>query len=143
MNLQALIPLIGMLIIVFGAGLWAGKYVRSSTSFLQEYFLGDRSLGGFILAMTMTATYGSASSFLGGPGAAYNEGLGWVLLSMTQVATGYFVLMILGKKFAIVTRKYQAITMVDYLKGRYQSKWVVLLSSFSIIIFLFSAMAAQ
>src|SRR5699024_4512753 len=56
---------------------------------------------------------------------------------------GYFVLMILGKKFAIVTRKYQAITMVDYLKGRYQSKWVVLLSSFSIIIFLFSAMAAQ
>src|SRR5699024_12832577 len=50
---------------------------------------------------------------------------------------GYFVLMILGKKFAIVTRKYQAITMVDYLKGRYQSKWVVLLSSFSIIIFLF------
>src|SRR5699024_2382348 len=135
MNLQALIPLIGMLIIVFGAGLWAGKYVRSSASFLQEYFLGDRSLGGFILAMTMTATYGCASSFLGGPGAAYNEGLGWVLLSMIQVSTFYFVLMILYKIFAIVTRKYQPITMVDYLKRRYQLNWDVLLSSFSILIF--------
>src|SRR5690625_1170929 len=62
---------------------------------------------------------------------------------MTQVATGYFVLMILGKKFAIVTRRYKAITLVDYLKERYQSKWVVLFSAFSIIIFLFSAMAAQ
>ena len=142
-NWQALIPLIGMLVLVFGVGIWAGKYVKSSTSFLQEYFLGDRSLGGFVLAMTMTATYGSASSFLGGPGVAYNEGLGWVLLAMSQVVTGYFVLMILGKKFAIIARKYKAVTMVDFLKERYQSKWVVLLSAASIIIFLFSAMAAQ
>src|SRR5690625_6304538 len=33
--------------------------------------------------------------------------------------------------------------MVDFLKERYQSKWFVLFSSISIIIFLFSAMAAQ
>ncbi|TXL63696.1 sodium/panthothenate symporter [Cerasibacillus terrae] len=143
MNWQALIPLIIMLIVMFGIGLWASRYVRTSTDFLQDYFLGGRSLGGFILAMTMTATYGSASSFIGGPGVAYTQGLGWVLLAMSQVATGYFVLMILGKKFAIITRRYQAVTLVDYLKERYQSKWVVLLASFSIIIFLFSAMAAQ
>lgn len=143
MNLGALIPLIAMLIIVFVAGLWASRHVRSSGSFLEEYFLGDRSLGGFILAMTMVATYGSASSFLGGPGVAYSKGLGWVLLAMTQVVTGYFVLMVLGKKFAIVSRKYKSITMVDYLNSRYKSKWVVILSSFSIIIFLFFAMAAQ
>ncbi|WP_163971466.1 sodium/pantothenate symporter [Oceanobacillus halotolerans] len=143
MNIEALIPLILFLILIFGVGIWAGKYVQTPKTFLNEYFLGGRSLGGFILAMTMTATYGSASSFIGGPGAAYNEGLGWVLLSMTQVATGYFVLMVLGKKFAIVTRRYQAVTMVDFLKERYQSKWVVLISSISIIIFLFSAMAAQ
>src|SRR5690625_319131 len=143
MNIGALVPLIAMLIIVFGVGIWASRHVRTSSSFLQEYFLGGRSLGGFILAMTMVATYGSASSFLGGPGEAYNQGLGWVLLSMTQVVTGYFVLMVLGKKFAIVSRKYEAITMVDFLKERYGSKWVVILSSFSIIISLFFAMAAQ
>lgn len=143
MNWQALIPLIGLIIIIFIVGVWAGSYVKTSKSFLQEYFLGSRNLGGFVLAMTMTATYGSASSFIGGPGVAYNEGLGWVLLAMSQVVTGYFVLMILGKKFAIVTRKYKAVTLVDFLKERYQSKWVVLISAFSIVIFLFSAMAAQ
>src|SRR5699024_12745458 len=84
-----------------------------------------------------------ASSFLGGPGAAYSIGLGWVLLSMTQVATGYFVLLILGKKFAIVTRRFRAVTLVDFLKERYKSTTVVLLAAFSIIIFLFSAMDAQ
>ncbi|WP_077356565.1 sodium/pantothenate symporter [Virgibacillus halodenitrificans] len=143
MNWQALVPLIGILLIIFAVGVWAGKSLRSSTFFLQDYFLGGRSMGGFLLAMTMTATYGSASSFIGGPGTAYTQGLGWVLLAMTQVATGYFVLMILGKKFAIVTRQYNALTLVDFLKERYQSKWVVLLSAISIIIFLFSAMAAQ
>ncbi|WP_047981512.1 sodium/pantothenate symporter [Ornithinibacillus contaminans] len=143
MNITALIPLIIFLIIIFIVGLYAGRYVQTSKSFIQEYFLGERSLGGFVLAMTMTATYGSASSFLGGPGTAYTQGLGWVLLAMSQVATGYFVLMILGKKFAIVTRKYKAITMVDFLKERYKSTPVVVLSAISIIVFLFSAMAAQ
>ncbi|MYL61662.1 sodium/panthothenate symporter, partial [Virgibacillus halodenitrificans] len=63
MNWQALVPLIGILLIIFAVGVWAGKSLRSSTSFLQDYFLGGRSMGGFLLAMTMTATYGSASSF--------------------------------------------------------------------------------
>ena len=143
MNWQAIIPLAIILIIIFGVGIWASRYVRGSSSFLQDYFLGGRSMGGFMLAMTMTATYGSASSFIGGPGTAYTEGLGWVLLAMSQVVTGYFVLMVLGKKFAVVTRRYKAVTMVDFLKSRYESKWVVIFSALSIIIFLFSAMAAQ
>ncbi|WP_068676310.1 sodium/pantothenate symporter [Oceanobacillus sp. Castelsardo] len=143
MNWQATITLFGTVILIFLVGLFASRQKKSSESFLQDYYLGGRSLGGFVLAMTMTATYGSASSFIGGPGVAYNDGLGWVLLSVTQVATGYFTLMILGKRFAIITRQYKAITIVDFLKERYQSKWVVLLSAFSIVVFLFSTMAAQ
>lgn len=143
MNWEVVIPLLIFLTLIFIVGIWAGKYIKTSNSFLQEYFLGSRELGGFILAMTMIATYGSASSFIGGPGIAYTQGLGWVLLAMIQVSTGYFVLMILGKKFAIMAREYNAVTLIDFLKERYNSKWVVLLAGFSIIIFLFSSMAAQ
>ncbi|SFJ48421.1 sodium/pantothenate symporter [Halobacillus dabanensis] len=145
MNTPVVISLFIFLVLIFAIGFWSSRSLKNATgdSFLQEYFLGGRQLGGFILAMTMIATYGSASSFIGGPGVAYTEGFGWVLLSMSQVATGYFVLMILGKKFAIMARRYKAVTLIDYLKGRYQSKWVVLTAAFSIIIFLFSAMAAQ
>ncbi|SHM50590.1 sodium/pantothenate symporter [Gracilibacillus kekensis] len=143
MNMIATITLFVTVGLIFIIGLLVSRTSSTNHSFLEDYYLGGRRLGGFVLAMTMTATYGSASSFIGGPGVAYNEGLGWVLLSITQVATGYFTLMILGKRFALMAKKYKAITMVDFLKERYQSKWVVLLSSFSIIIFLFSAMAAQ
>ncbi|WP_373284210.1 sodium/pantothenate symporter [Priestia taiwanensis] len=133
------------LLFTFAIGIYTSKQMKTSTnsSFLQEYFLGGRELGGLLLAMTMIATYGSASSFIGGPGIAYKMGLGWVLLSMIQVVTGYFVLTTLGKKFAIIARKMKAITLIDYLKGRYNNKLVVILSALSIIVFLFSSTVAQ
>lgn len=140
---SVIIPLFIFLIIIFGIGIWANRQVRTSNSFLQEYFLGGREMGGFILAMTMMATYGSASSFIGGPGVAYNTGLGWVLLAMAQLPAGYFVLMVLGKKFAIVARRIEAITLIDFLKKRYDSHTIVILSAISIIIFLFASMTAQ
>jgi len=93
--------------------------------------------------MTMMATYGSASSFIGGPGIAYNTGLGWVLLAMAQLPAGYFVLMVLGKKFAIVSRRIQAITLIDFLKKRYESNTVIFVSALAIIVFLFASMTAQ
>ncbi|MEL3961345.1 sodium/pantothenate symporter [Lysinibacillus endophyticus] len=143
MHWSVIIPLFIFLIIIFAIGFWANKQVRQADSFLQEYFLGGREMGGFLLAMTMMATYGSASSFIGGPGVAYNMGLGWVLLAMAQLPAGYFVLMILGKKFAIISRRYEAITLIDYLKKRYDSNVVIILSAISIIVFLFASMTAQ
>ncbi|SEI98936.1 sodium/pantothenate symporter [Bhargavaea ginsengi] len=145
MNWEVIIPLLVFLVIIFFIGIWSSRKGAkvSGGDFLQDYFLGGRELGGFVLAMTMVATYGSASSFLGGPGTAYTMGFGWVLLAMSQIVTGYFVLMILGKKFAIMARRYQALTLVDFLKARYNSGPVVILSAAAIIIFLFSAMAAQ
>lgn len=140
---QVIVPLLIFLIIIFGIGIWANKHIRTSTSFLQEYFLGGREMGGFLLAMTMMATYGSASSFIGGPGVAYNTGLGWVLLAMAQLPAGYFVLMVLGKKFAIISRKIQAITLIDFLKKRYESNTVIFISAIAIIVFLFASMTAQ
>lgn len=144
MNLGVIIPLAIFLIAIFVIGLLASKTsMTAKNGFLQDYFLGGRELGGFVLAMTMVATYGSASSFLGGPGTAYTVGFGWVLLATIQVVTGYFVLLILGKKFAILGRKYNAVTMIDFLKARYNSSAVAILAAIAIIIFLFSAMTAQ
>lgn len=143
MNWEVMIPFLGLLVVIFFVGIYAARLGNQNSGFLQDYFLGSRELGGFVLAMTMVATYGSASSFIGGPGAAYSIGLGWVLLAMIQVVTGYFVLAVLGKKFAIVARKINAVTLIDFLKERYNSKWVVLLSAGSIIIFLFASMSAQ
>lgn len=150
-NYSVLIALIGYFVIVFGIGFYSLGHVskaskgmsEGSGGFLTEYLAGSRDLGGFVLAMTMVATYLSAGSFIGGPGTAYTFGLGWIFLAMSQMPTGYFTLSVLGKKFAIIARKIDAVTVTDFLRARYQSKSIVILSSLSIIFFFIAAMSAQ
>jgi sodium/pantothenate symporter len=125
--------------------LWARRLSNEGTSqgFIEEYFLGSRSMGGFVLAMTIVASYASASSFVGGPGIAYRMGLSWVLLAMIQVPTVFLTLGILGKRFAIEARATRSVTITDYLQARYSSNTVVILCSLALIVFFMAAMLAQ
>lgn len=142
------IPIILYFGVVFLIGVYSMKFVArarqsSDGNFLTEYMTGGRDLGGFVLAMTLVTTYLSAGSFIGGPGTAYTHGLVWVFLAMSQMPTGYFTLSVLGKKFAIIARKINAVTITDYIRARYKSDALVILCSLSIIAFFIAAMAAQ
>ncbi|BET60947.1 sodium:pantothenate symporter [Yersinia pseudotuberculosis] len=142
MQTDVVLPLVGYLVLVFGLSIYA--YTRRQTgNFLNEYFIGNRSMGGFVLAMTLTATYISASSFIGGPGAAYKYGLGWVLLAMIQLPAVWLSLGVLGKKFAILARRYNAVTLNDMLYARYQSRLLVWLASISLLVAFVGAMTVQ
>lgn len=69
--------------------------------FLQNYFVGGRSMGGLVLAMTLVATYTSASSFLGGPGLAASWGLTQSWVAAIQIGTAFLTLGVIGKKIAM------------------------------------------
>ncbi len=142
MQTEVLLPLIGYLALVFLLSIYAYRR-RIKGEFLNEYFLGSRSMGGFVLAMTITATYVSASSFIGGPGAAYKYGLGWVLLAMIQLPAIWLSLGVLGKKFAILARRYNAVTLNDMLYARYQSRLLVWFASLSLLVAFVGAMTVQ
>ena len=68
--MSALLPLVGYLLLTLALAVWAQQRAKSGSSLniVEEYFIGSRSMGGFVLAMTIIASYTSASSFVGGPG---------------------------------------------------------------------------
>ena len=145
-NMATIIPVVGYLALSFAVAVWARKQAESaktSLSVIEDYFIGGRSMGGFVLAMTIIASYTSASSFVGGPGVAYRLGLSWVLLAMIQVPTTFLTLGILGKRFAIIARKTNCVTISDYLRARYKNDTVVLLCSIALLVFFMAAMLAQ
>ncbi|WP_316898256.1 sodium/pantothenate symporter [Pseudodesulfovibrio indicus] len=144
-SIRLILPVAVYLAASMGIALWARKRSceASSQGFIEEYFLGSRSMGGFVLAMTIVASYASASSFVGGPGVAYRMGLSWVLLAMIQVPTVFLTLGILGKRFAIAARETRSVTITDYLRARYKSDTVVILCSLALIAFFLAAMLAQ
>jgi len=114
-----------------------------SRGFISEYFLGNRSLGPFVLAMTTIATYGSVSSFVGGPGQAWSIGWGWVYMATVQVTALFLLYGILGKKMALVSRRLGSVTVIDVIRERYQSNALATLSAIIIVLFFATTMIAQ
>ena len=120
------------------------KDKESSMSFTKKYFIGSRGMNGFVLAMTTVATYASVSSFVSGPGAAaitYGFSQAWV--AGVQVGAAFLVLGVLGKKFALVSRKTGAVTVAGYLKARYKSDALVIVTTLLMIVFFVTQMIGQ
>lgn len=139
-----LIPIIIYLLLMLGIAYKVNQIKHSKDiNFTEEYFIGSRNMGGFVLAMTIIASYVGASSFIGGPGIAYKLGLGWVLLACIQVPTAFFTLGIIGKKLAIISRRISGVTIIDLLRARYKSDIVVILSSITMLIFFIGTIVAQ
>ena len=116
---------------------------NSGSGFLTNYFVGSRSMGGVVLAMTLVATYTSASSFLGGPGLASSFGMSWSWVAGVQIGAAFLTLGVLGKKFALISRRTNAVTINDYLRARYDSPAVVIICGVAMVVFFTTQMIAQ
>lgn len=138
-----IIPILIYILAILIVAWQTGKHKHKAGKFMEEYFIGSRSMGGLVLAMTLISSYVGASSFIGGPGVAYNLGLSWVFLACIQVPTAFFTLGILGKKLAIISRKINGVTITDYLRARYESNLVIVLASLMMLIFFIGTIVAQ
>jgi hypothetical protein len=98
---------------------------------------------GFVLAMTTVATYSSVSSFVGGPGMAWQIGFGWIYMAVVQVTAIFLVLGIFGKRVALLSRKFDAVTVVDIIRERFQSDALASMAAFIIVLFFCATMTAQ
>lgn len=141
--------MLGPVVVFFLMLLLMGVYVRHrdasrrKENFSKDYYIGSRSLGGFVLAMSLVATYGSVSSFLSGPGVAWEKGFGWVLFASTQIVAAFLVLGVIGKKMAVLARKIDAVTIVDLVRHRYQSNLLANLCALVILMFFTAQMLGQ
>ena len=125
--------------------MFSKKQSKASTlSDEKNFFIGGRNLNGLLLAMTTMATYTSVSSFISGPGAAgltYGYAQAWV--AAVQVPVTFLVLGVLGNKLAMVSRRTGAVTVVGYLKARYKSDALVIITSLLMVAFFIAQMIGQ
>jgi len=132
------------LILFIAASVWLGtiaqKVVRRS-SFVKGFFLGNRGLGAWALALT--ATVQSGGTFMGFPALVYSHGwivALWIGSYMVVPITGFGIV---GKRVAQISRKTGAITMPDLFRERFASPALGLVTSLLVIFFLSAAMVAQ
>lgn len=144
-NIINLLPVLLFLVGMLGISAYIQRTSTENRKkdFAKDYFIGGRTLGGFVLAMTTAATYSSVSTFVGGPGMAWIIGYGWLYMAIVQVIVIFLVLGVFGKKIALIAREIDAVTVIDVLRARYQSNFLANMSALVIVAFFCSTMVAQ
>jgi sodium/pantothenate symporter len=136
-----LIALVLFTLVSLGLGVVANLVSSKKAGFLQKYFLGNRSLGAF--AVALTAAVMSGGTFLGFPSFVYKYG--WVVglwISSYMIAP-LTILGILGKRIGHLARRTGAITLPDLFRERFGSPALGLITSLFIIFFLSCFLVAQ
>lgn len=139
-GLGAFVALLTFLVISLVIGVVAQRVVERR-SFLKGYFLGNRGLGSWTVALT--ATVQSGGTFMGFPSLVYSHGwivALWIGSYMVVPLTGFAVL---GKRISQISRRTGAITLPDLLRERFDSPRLGLLGSLLILFFMSAMMVAQ
>ena len=125
-NHKTLLPfvvyMLGVMAIAYVAHRYQTRNVKKSRDFEAEYYVGSRSFGAWVLAMSWVATLASGGTFLGYPSYVYSYGWSmalWVSGSMVASLVG---LGIVGKRINRIARQTGALTLVDLLRDRYKSQ---------------------
>src|SRR3954452_4271476 len=135
-----LIALVLFTLISLGLGIVA-NLVQRKGSFLEKYFLGNRSLGAF--AVALTASVMSGGTFVGFPSLTYT--FGWVvgLWICSYMVAPLTVLGVLGKRVGQVSRRTGAITLPDLFRERFGSPTLGILTSLLVLFFLICNLVPQ
>src|SRR3954453_12856049 len=135
-----LIALVLFTLISLGLG-GVANLVQKKGSFLEKYFLGNRSLGA--VAMALTAAVMSGGTFMGFPSLVYT--FGWVvgLWICSYMVAPLTVLGVLGKRIGQLSRKTGAITLPDLFRERFGSPTLGLLTSLLVMFFLVCNLVPQ
>ncbi len=132
------------LLVFIAASVYLGTLAQAAMDkkkFLEGFFLGNRGLGAWALALT--ATVQSGGTFMGFPSLVYSYGwivALWIGSYMVVPLTGFTIL---GKRLAQMSRKANAITVPDLLRTRFDDPRVGLTASLLIMLFMSLMMVAQ
>ncbi len=135
-KIEILIAMACYMLFVIMIGLYFSKKSQKSS---ENYFLGGRSLGPWVAAMSAEASDMSGWLLMGLPGVAYFFGLADAAWTAIGLAIGTYVNWLIVSKrlrsYSIVSGN--AITIPDFLSNRYHEKKKIILGISAIFILIF------
>ena len=142
-NIQILIAMVIYMAAVVAIGLYFSKRANASS---EHYFLGGRSLGPWVTAMSAEASDMSGWLLMGLPGVAYWCGLADAAWTAIGLAVGtYFNWLLVSKRLRRYSiRANNAITLPEFFSNRFREnkKLIMSLSAVFILVF-FTVYAAS
>ena len=141
-TIQILIAMVIYMAIVIGIGL---LYARRANKNSEEYFLGGRSLGPWVTAMSAEASDMSGWLLMGLPGVAYWCGLADAFWTALGLAVGtYLNWLVVSKRLRRYSvRANNAITLPEFFSNRFREKKKVIMTIAAAFILIFFTVYAS
>ena len=141
-QIQILIAMIIYMAAVIGIGVYYYKRANKSS---ENYFLGGRSFGPYVTAMSAEASDMSGWLLMGLPGVAYWCGLADAAWTAIGLAIGtYFNWLIVSKRLRRYSvRANNSITLSDFFSNRFREKNKVIMSIAAVFILVFFTVYAS
>src|SRR5262245_36057861 len=139
---QVLVAFACYLVGVVLLGVFSHRYL-SKGSFVKEYFLGNRGLGPWVLALTVAATAISGGTFMGFPSLIYTNGWVMALWIASYMVVPLMTMALMGKRINQVARIAGAVTVPDVLRDRFGSAALGVVSTLLILLFLVFNLVGQ
>ena len=135
-TLQILCAMVGYMLIVILIGVFFAKKSQANS---ENYFLGGRSLGPWVAAMSAEASDMSGWLLMGLPGVAYWCGIADASWTAIGLALGTYInwLCVSKRLRAYSTVSGDAITVPDFLSNRFHEKKKVILGIAALFILIF------
>lgn len=118
--------------------LYLGYTSMKRTKTFRGFFLANQAVGPWLTAFTYGTAYFSAVliiGFAGKIGWSFGMASLWIALGNTVIGT-FLVWKLLGRRIMLVSQKLNLHTMPEYLKWRYDSKFLKAYSAVCIFVFL-------
>lgn len=129
--------------IYIGLALVAAALSRTGKSVsMADYFLGNRKMGGFVSAMSYSATTFSAFMMIGLAGLTYAGGVGALGFELLYLC-GVTLVLIFGPRFWRVGKRYGYVTPSEMVGHRYASRTTGAVTALASCIFLIPYAAVQ
>ena len=141
-NLLVTIAMIAYMAVVIGIGLYYAKKANENT---ENYFLGGRSLGPFVTAMSAEASDMSGWVLMGLPGVAYFTGITDAFWTALGLAVGTYVnWLIVAKRLRIYSHvANDSITIPDFFSNRYREDNKIIMTIAAVFILIFFTVYAS
>ena len=119
--------------------LFLGIITLRFTKTLEDFVLGGRKLGSWIIALSEKATDFSAWLLIGLPGQAFKMGLGAIWAGIGCFIGSLFNWVMIATPLRKLSEKYNALTLPDYFESKFNDKTRILrITSFILIIIFFT-----
>lgn len=112
-------------------------------NFVKEYFLGNRGLGAWVLALTIAATAVSGGTFMGFPSLIYSHGWVMALWIASYMVVPLTTMALMGKRINQVARISGAVTVPDVLRDRFESPGLGICATLLILLYVAFNLVAQ